>query len=613
MSTRRRSFGRVLLLAALVLVALVLLELERFLPGSWPGGGGNEGSRSFPTGSQPDPSRVVPSTGAVPPPVPSAERGVLHVVVRRADGTAVPDGKVRIGFAGAGARATADVEAGSARVSLGDRTPVESAYVGADGAEITHGIGPPGAGTDWVVVLPGHAVERADAPAPAETMGSPTILVVDPDGRPIPGATVTRTSRGGETTRTTDAAGRARIDGATEVARYCVAAPGFGETCRYARVGSVGAAQTFRVELSPVRRRTTTFQDPSTGGALAARALRLIDAGGGVRTLEREQGKLERFDADMPDDVAAATALEIDVEGRPPVRVPVLGLAPATPVPAGAAHVFALTDAGGTPIEGATVVARFPIETSSERSSGRRIEARAVTDAFGRATLALPLDRASELVFDAARFAAEGLHLPPTDSAASSAEHAVTLTQGIDVRVIVRDEKGAGVAGADVIVLFAADRSTARRVATTDGNGAATLYAIRPGRVEVLAHRAGFAWAGSTPTVAVGSEPVVLVARPGRRLLLVVEDERGVPLPGVSVRSVPRIDAGNAAPDATDPDAVPWTTDAHGVLAVDDLPDRELDLYLAGEGYTEEVVTRVRPGPTTWFATLVRKVPSPGK
>jgi hypothetical protein len=54
-----------------------------------------------------------------------------------------------------------------------------------------------------------------------------------------------------------------------------------------------------------------------------------------------------------------------------------------------------------------------------------------------------------------------------------------------------------------------------------------------------------------------------------------------------------------------DPDAVPWVTDAHGVLSVEDLPDRELDLFLHAEGRFDEVLSRVRPGTSTWFATMV--------
>ncbi len=46
-------------------------------------------------------------------------------------------------------------------------------------------------------------------------------------------------------------------------------------------------------------------------------------------------------------------------------------------------------------------------------------------------------------------------------------------------------------------------------------------------------------------------------------------------------------------------------TDANGTLIVDDLPPRTLDLYLHRDGFTDEAVADVRPGPTLLFATLV--------
>jgi hypothetical protein len=67
MPSRRRSFGRVFLVAILIVIALLLLELGRLLPGSWPGGGGDGGSRSFPSGAKPDPTKLVPSAAPPPP------------------------------------------------------------------------------------------------------------------------------------------------------------------------------------------------------------------------------------------------------------------------------------------------------------------------------------------------------------------------------------------------------------------------------------------------------------------------------------------------------------------------------------------------------------------
>ena len=92
----------------------------------------------------------------------------------------------------------------------------------------------------------------------------------------------------------------------------------------------------------------------------------------------------------------------------------------------------------------------------------------------------------------------------------------------------------------------------------------------------------------------------------GARLHLIVEDPDGVPLAGVEVRSAPTAKGG--APDPDDPDApATWRTGENGVLVVDDLPARAIDLHLHREGYADEVVADVTPGDVTWFATLVEK------
>jgi hypothetical protein len=50
--------GRLLVVAILALLIAFLLELNRFLPGVWPGGGGSRGSRPHATGTTPAPDRV---------------------------------------------------------------------------------------------------------------------------------------------------------------------------------------------------------------------------------------------------------------------------------------------------------------------------------------------------------------------------------------------------------------------------------------------------------------------------------------------------------------------------------------------------------------------------
>ena len=71
------------------------------------------------------------------------------------------------------------------------------------------------------------------------------------------------------------------------------------------------------------------------------------------------------------------------------------------------------------------------------------------------------------------------------------------------------------------------------------------------------------------------------------------------------MRSSARPDREEGRAEAVGPDERPWRTDAHGMLVVEDLPDREMDLYLSRPGFSDEVLGRVRPGSATVFATLV--------
>src|SRR5262245_52262835 len=99
---RRLHFKRLLALIVLVLLCLLLLELNRFLPGVWPGGGGKTGSRPVATGLKDDPSRVRPPDR----PAGEAERPAgLRVEVVAPPGDAA-DGEAQV-LAGSAAKSVA--------------------------------------------------------------------------------------------------------------------------------------------------------------------------------------------------------------------------------------------------------------------------------------------------------------------------------------------------------------------------------------------------------------------------------------------------------------------------------------------------------------------------
>jgi hypothetical protein len=580
MAGERRSRSR--RLVGLLLVALLvflLLELNRFLPGSWPGGGGDAGMRRVDVGAKPDPARLVPSEGTPPETAPKAPR--VRIVLRDPEGRAVAGTLAPLGAA------EVSVPAEGVDWSVDPaRGPLTFAR---EGARLMHGTAPPTMPGTWVV-------QWQPVPSGAEAPPAAAVRVTDEAGAPIAGAEVLVRSLAIERRGTTDAAGEARLLEGVVTYRACASAPGFGETCTYGSTRRPGAP----LRLHPVKPYATTFVDPA-GAALTAKSLRLVADDGSVRVLEKAEGGYARFDVSMPTDVAARTRLEIEVEGRPTASVPLAALQAETPLPAGKALPIVVKGADGAPRPHVRVEAKFAASAAAE-SGAPMLSVVVETDDAGKAMLPVPDDRPVDVVAAAPDAAPAGLRLSPGEAIE---EKTVVLARGVAVPVVVRDPVGAPVARADVLLIARAGYAPVRRATVADDEGKATLPRVEPGRVEVLAHRAGTAWASTTAEVKEGMAPVELSLPAGKTLHLIVEDPDGVPVAGVSVRATPRTDVAAGVPDAADPDAKPWATNVDGLLVVPDLPDRELDLYLVKDGFADQVFRRVRPGSAVFFATLV--------
>ena len=598
---RRRRPTRLLWVALFVLLLWLLLRLNQFLPGVWPGGGEDKGLRPTPAGSEADPTTVRPSE--TPPVAPTHRPATIHVVVRMPDGTPKVDGDV---FFVTSRSSGADTRWSRGILSLGKEAAggaefevKEGQVLRAFGALLEtpdflpHGSPPVGAARQWVVQLPRASVPRVEVASP-----STVVRVVGADGMAIPGATVDVKEEGRDSRVVVGTDGRAVID-ADLVYRACASAPGYGESCAY---GKARSPDPLVLTLSKNARISTRFIDPATGAPLSARSLRLVSPDGTVKTLERASGAFSDFETTLPSDVAAATRIEIDVAGRPIVRDFLSSLAATTAVPEGRLVTIVVRDPAGNAVPKAAVRALFLDRPSRENGIPilQELTESLETDAEGRVAVAIPIDREAELSVDAAGLAPAGLHLTSNGVSPTT----VSLSRGISVSIRVVDSDGKPVAGADVMLLVKAGDLPARRTGRTGPDGVARVEGVPAGRAEAYAHRAGLAWGFASVDATEGMSTVALTLRPGRRLHLVVEDPRGVPLRDVAVRAVPRADAAGA-PDPMDPDGRPWATDEHGVLTVSDLSDREVDLYLSKPGFADEIVPRVVPGPTTWFATLV--------
>jgi hypothetical protein len=439
------------------------------------------------------------------------------------------------------------------------------------------------------------------APAALPPLVEREVVVLGGDGAPVAGAHVEVTAPGGvESSAETDGSGRTRLPAREGTLRICASAEGEGETC----VHAVARGGALEVRLPGTVRVRTEFRDPETGEPLRARALRIVSEDGTVRPLPVDDEGAASYSEETPGDLARTQALEVVVAGRPPVRVPLDEAAAVTPVPRGREVEVVARDAEGRPVEGARVVAAFsasvaPESASSDPAAAPRQEA--VTDARGRATVAFPVDRDGVVWVEPEGAAPASAEAP----AGGPAEVAFALVPGVRLEAEVLGPDGRPVPGADVVVLARAGRVPVRRRAATGPDGRAALPPVEGGTAEVYAHAPGFAWGFARVEAKPGAAPVVVRLEPGRRLQVVVEDPAGVPLAGVRVRAVAREDDARGRPEASGPDERPWTTDASGALRVEDLPDRPLDLWLSKPGFLDATLVRVRPGETTWLATML--------
>lgn len=585
---KRLRPGRLLVVAILALLIAFLLELNRFLPGSWPGGGGTRGSRPTAVGTTPAPDRVVAGPRVAPPTPP--ERRVAVVVTPPA-GAPATDVAVRFGDAVASRAAGTDPSA-PLEVAAAPGTDLFEVHAGA--TRVWHGAPASAAPGVVRVALP------ATAPGPRPATGAGREVAVRDDRGPVGGAQVRWVAGGREHVGQADANGRLALPrDASPLVRVCAASSDHAEGCTYAHLDAPGPIDVVLVRLVPV---ATRFVAPGGQAGLRPATLRLRPLGAPPRALSRDEG-FDALDTSLPTDLVATGRLEIEVPGRPPLSVALAALSSATEVPAGRPLAVRVRDAQGAPVAGSRVEARWAADAAAEPADPAHLAVNGVTDADGRVVLPVPTDREVVVV-------AEGDGRAPATGRVARGDAAATadlaLAPAGRARVVVRDADGRPAAAARVVAVVRVGDAEVRRSAATDGDGVAVLGGLPVGRVDVRAHAPGHAWSAVDVEARADAETraEVRLAR-GARLHLVVEDPDGVPLAGVAVRSVERPDASGATPPPADPDRGPWVTDVNGTLVVDDLPPRTLDLFLHRDGYVDEAVADVTPGRTLLYATLV--------
>lgn len=574
----RRTAGFLLLVAVL----FGLLELNRFLPGGWPGGGGDGGFRRWPVSAS-DRTRVRPPEGELPPLPPDG----IQVVLRVPGGGAPTGAAVGVDREGTTPR-RADSEG---RVRIDDPAVLSAGLrVGLDGAEVRHGpADPTGAGT-WTVHLPPHAPPPSAAPGPVRLE-----VVAAEDGRALAGAAVTIYRRADVLVQPVDTDGGLVLEGLEERTLVTVEAPGRSTVRRWVHPR---AGDTVRIRVPRVPRLSVEFVDAETGAALDLTGLRVLTPAGEV--LWRSDASLgtpvsRTLDVRAGVDLADAL-LEVRTASHPVVHIPLADLGPEVRIPAGRVFEVQVRDNDAQRLHGGRVRAHYIADLlgAPEHRPAEPVE----VAVEGGTEISLPAGTPARLLVEAAASAPRTITVLPD----ADPRREVRLAPGIPLIVRVSGESGEPVEGAEVVVHTSPDGVRVTRRGRTLADGRATIRDLPGGPVEVYAHAPGMAWAVVATEAARGREPIEVPLAPGLPLRLVVESPLGLPLAGVRVRTTPTEDG---AVEIVGPDATPRRTREDGTLVLTDLPDRPYRLRFSLPGYGDAVVHDVRPGPGVHFVTLL--------
>ena len=609
MARLRTRFKRSLLLAIALAILALLLEMNTFLPGSWPGGDGGGIQQSSELGERAAPE--APEAEAEKPAEPLDPEAVeapqekpeawppktgIRIQVRG------PDGELAAGWrlgAGDGGREDGKPDAAGVLQSRDDRILTEGFRIRSKQGLLRHRRIPSKAAV-WTVQLPG-------APLPAQRQaGRIQLEIVDrATGAALPEAEVSWIAHSKDQRVRSDAEGRAELSGDRSISLLRATV-----TAKDRRPRSIWLSprdpRPQRVELDETFHLETELVFPSEVEGLGVYA-RLLDAKG--QTLPAGRVKRisnSRFDLTLPQSLRATAWIEFmirdQVHGASAFRRPVSELGPRTEAPAFEVVRVTVRDVNGKPTLDAHVSQACQTCTQrGEESEPQRFLGESLTKGDGAYETIVPAGRPFTLLVEspghapmARRFVAGDGNVP-LDFVAEA---------GLKVPVRVLDASGAPLEGASVLARASLLGMRILRAATTDADGRAALGPFAAGPVEVFARSPDFAWAAVVADAAAGMGTLTLPLERGYPLTLVVEDAFGLPLEGVDVELTP---GGGGRPLVSPPSAQQRTTSPDGTLVLPDLPNRLYDLSLSLPGYHLEKVRKVRPGAVTYYATLVRK------
>jgi len=585
--SRPRPLRWLIVLVMLVLVCL-LLELHRFLPGGWPGGGGTSGFRRLNVQGGEDPTRVKRPEGWKADWTP---KDGVTLSVRGPQGTRVSGWRVSAGEHGSPQGPEADGD----RLRVTDRALVTEGFTvrWPDGV-LSHGAPPPDEPLPtWRVALPA-------TPVPARRQ--PQAVVVEvlsaEDGTPLEGAEVRAAGRPASVR--TGADGRATFPGLRGLTAIEVTS---GDRVAGHAFVHPQADAPVQVKLQARVSVDVPLLDPETRQPAPIEVARLVASDGRVvwespRTLP---AKPARVKLTLPASTLADALLEVEAPGRPRTRTRLApGVSEVELAGTGRSLEIRARDVNGAPVKVTAAQVRYdaapPVEGLRE-DAGVLERVRPGADGVLRVTV--PRAGAAEIVVESAEHAAAALRVDANDSAGP---REVTLEAGLRVPVLVLDTRGRPVRAATVVARAVVAGANVEVRAVTNAEGRVRVGPLPAGAIEVRAHAPERAWSAKSAELTAPMESVELRLAAGAPLRLRVESPLGAPLEGVRVSAVPSDDG---PPDVEPPEPVRWITDETGSLLVPDLPLRPYRLRLELVGHATETLHDVTPGPVRYFATLV--------
>ncbi len=192
--------------------------------------------------------------------------------------------------------------------------------------------------------------------------------------------------------------------------------------------------------------------------------------------------------------------------------------------------------------------------------------------------------------------------------------YVVRMGKAVTVRGQVTDQSGAPIAGAKVLVGYLDESNS--RTGETQSDGTFEIAGCMPERGILTAEAKGFA--ALTEEVDISDETVrhQLVLKPGKALILLVQDQQGNPIPDASVWSHPLIPnrswpAGTPPPKARPQVAFNARTDESGRAIWKNAPDSELSMNVGARGASGVSDYKVRPDSTEHVVILTRRPANP--